>query len=96
MTTNEKEASTEVAVVEKVDTAAVVQIVTASNERLNELEKLKRKLNAKKSATTKSLKRIETAVTSFREAGKDEALMTLADKNLLKSEEKEVLEIEKI
>ena len=38
------------------------------------------------------MKRIETAVTSFREAGKDEALMTLADKNLLKSEAKEVLE----
>ena len=38
------------------------------------------------------MKRIETAVTSFREAGKDVALMTLADKNLLKSEAKEVLE----
>ena len=48
--------------VEKVDTAAVVQIVSASNERLNEMEKLKRKLNAKKSATTRSLKRLDTAV----------------------------------
>ena len=32
MTTNEKEATDEVAIVDKVDTAAVVQIVSASNE----------------------------------------------------------------
>ena len=62
MTTNDQEATSEVAVVEKVDTAVVVQIVSASNERLNEMEKLKRKLNAKKSATTRSLKRLETVI----------------------------------
>ena len=93
MTTNEKDANSEVAVVDKVDTAAVVQIVAASNERLNEMEKLKRKLTQKKSATTRSLKRLDTAVESFRESlGKDEADMILADKNLLKSDAKEVLQ----
>ena len=40
----------------------------------------------------KILKRLETAIASFQEDGKDEALMTLAEKNLLKSEAKEVLE----
>ena len=58
MTTNKKEATGEVAVVDKVDTAAVVQIVSASNERLSQMDKLKRKLNAKKTTTTKSLKRL--------------------------------------
>ena len=77
MTTNDQEATSEVAVVDKVDTAAVVQIVAASNERLNEMEKLKRKLNSKKSVTTRSLKRLDTAVESFRESsGKDETVMT--------------------
>ena len=93
MTTNDPEATGEVAVVDKVDTAAVVQIVTASNERLNKIEKLKRRLNSKKSVTTKSLKRLDTAIESFREStGKVETAMTLADKNLVKSDAKEVLE----
>ena len=92
MTTNEKEATGDVAVVDKVDTAAVVQIVSASNERLSQMDKLKRKLNAKKTTTTKSLKRLEAAIASFQEDGKEEALMTLAEKNLLKTEAKEVLE----
>ena len=92
MTTNEKEATGEVAVVDKVDTAAVVQIVSASNERLSQMEKLKRKLNAKKTTTTKNLKRLETVIPSFQEDEKEEALMTLAEKNLLKTEAKEVLE----
>ena len=52
MTTNDQEATGEVAVVDKVDTAAVVQIVAASNERLNEMEKLKRKLNTPTGAST--------------------------------------------
>ena len=65
MTTNEKEATGDVAVVDKVDTAAVVQIVSASNERLSQMDKLKRKLNAKKTTTTKSLKRLEAAIASF-------------------------------
>ena len=93
MTTNNQEASSEVAIVDKVDTAAAVQIATTSKEKLNEMEKLKRRLNSKKSVTTRSLKRLDTAVESFRESsGKDETAMTLADKNLVKSDAKEVLE----
>ena len=62
MTTNNQEASSEVAIVDKVDTAAAVQIVTTSKEKLNKMEKLKRSLNSKKSVTTRSMKRLETAV----------------------------------
>ena len=65
MTTNDQEASSEVAIVDKVETAAVVQIATTSKEKLNEMEKLKRSLNSKKSVTTRSLKRLETAIESF-------------------------------
>ena len=90
--TNEKEATGEVAVVDKVDTAAVVQILSASNERLSQMDKLKRKLIAKKTTTTKSLKRLEAAIASFQEDGKEEALMTLAEKNPLKTEAKKVPE----
>ena len=91
MTNTEKEATGDVAVVEKVDTATIAQI-SASNERLSQMEKLKRKQNAKKTTTTKNLKRLETVIASFQEDGKEEALMTLAEKNLLKSEAKEVFE----
>ena len=92
MTNTEKEATGEVTVVEKVDTAAVAQIVSASNERLSHMDKLNRKLKAKKAMITRSLKRLETATESFQEAGKEEATMTLSDKNLVKMEAEEVLE----
>ena len=92
MTTTEKEATNEVAIVEKVDTAAVAQIVSASNERLIQMDKLNRKLKAKKAMITRSLKRLETATESFQEVGKDEATMTLSEKNLLEGEAEEVLE----
>ena len=68
MTTNNQEASSEVAIVDKVDTAAAVQIATTSKEKLDEMEKLKRSLNSKKSVTTRSMKRMETAVETFRES----------------------------
>ena len=48
MTITEKETTSEVAIVEKVDTAAVAQIVSASNERLSQMDKLNRKLKAKR------------------------------------------------
>ena len=68
MTTNDQEASSEVAIVDKVETAAAVQIATTSKEKLNEMEKLKRSLNSKKSVTTWSLKRLETGVETFRKS----------------------------
>ena len=37
MTTNDQEASSEVAIVDKVETAATVQIATTSKEKLNEM-----------------------------------------------------------
>ena len=49
MTSDDQEASGEVAVVaDKVVTAAAVEIATTSKEKLDEMEKLKRSLNAKK------------------------------------------------
>ena len=93
MTTNDQEASSEVAIVDKVETAAVVQIATTSKEKLNEMEKLKRSLNSKKSVTTRSMKRLETAIETFRESSaKGETAMTLANKNIVKESAKEVLE----
>ena len=68
MTTNDQEASSEVAIVDKVETVAAVQITTTSKEKLNKMEKLKRSLNSKKSVTTRSMKRMETAVETFRES----------------------------
>ena len=91
MTNTEKEATGEVAVAEKVDTAAVAQIVSASNERLSQMDKLNRKLKAKKAMITRSLKSLEAATESFQEVGKEEATMTLSEKNLLKGEAEEVL-----
>ena len=76
MTNTEKEATGDVAVVEKVDTAAVAQI-SASNERLSQMDKLNRKLKAKKATTTKNLKKLEAATVSFQEAGKEESAMRL-------------------
>ena len=64
-------------IVEKVDTAAVAQIVSASNEQLSEMDKLNRKLKAKKKTTTKNLKKLEAATVSFQEAGKEESAMRL-------------------
>ena len=92
MTNTEKEATGEVAIVEKVDIAAVAQIVSESNEQLSQLDKLNRKLKAKMAMTTKSLKRLEAATDSFQEAGKEEETMTLSEKNLLKGEAEKVLE----
>ena len=65
MTTNDQEASSEVAIVDKVETAAVVQIATTSKEKLNEMEKLKRSLNSKKSVTTRSLKKTVNSGRNF-------------------------------
>ena len=94
MTSDDQEASGEVAVVvDKVDTAAAVQIAAASKEKLDEMEKLKRSLNSRKSVTTRSLKRLETAIETFRESSaKSESAMTLAEKNLVKESAKEVIE----
>ena len=91
MTNTEKEATGEVTVVEKVETASVAQI-SASNERLSQMDKLNRKLKAKKAMITKSLKRLETVTESFQEVGKEDATLTLTDKNLIKMEAEEVLE----
>ena len=58
MTNTEKEAEGVVAVVEKVDTAAVAQVISASYERLSQMDKLNRKLKAKKEMVTRSLKKV--------------------------------------
>ena len=55
------------------------------------MDKLNRKLKAKKAMITKSLKRLETATESFQEVGQEDATMTLTDKNLIKMEAEEVL-----
>ena len=47
MTNTEKEATGDLAVVEKVDPPAATQI-SASNERLSQMDKLNRKLKAKR------------------------------------------------
>ena len=91
MTNTEKEATGEEAIVEKVDTAAVAQIISASNERLSHMDKLNRKLKAKKAMITRSLKRLEAATDSFQEAGNEEGTMTLSEKSRLKGEAEEVL-----
>ena len=57
------------------------------------MEKLKRNLNSKKSVTTRSLNRLETAIETYREAvAKSESTMTLVNKNLVKESAKEVIE----
>ena len=56
------------------------------------MDKLNRKLKAKKAMITKSLKRLETATESFQEVGQEDATMTLTDKNLIKMEAEELLE----
>ena len=56
------------------------------------MDKLNRKLKAKKAMITKSLKRLETVTESFQEVRQEDATMSLTDKFLLKMEAEEVLE----
>lgn len=60
MTNSEKEATSDVTVVEKVETASIAQI-SASNERISQMDQLNRKLKSKETMITKSLKRLEIA-----------------------------------
>ena len=71
--------------------------IAASNEWINQMDKLNRKLKSKKTMITKSLKRLETATESFQEVGTEGATMTLTDRTLIKMEAEEVLaSVEKI
>ena len=91
MTENNHETANEVATDDKVENT--VQIAIASKEKVDAMEKLRRRVNSKKTVTTRSVNKLETSIQVFREsAAKNEADKTLATKILLKESAKEVIE----
>ena len=66
MTENNLETANEVATDDKVENT--VQIATASKEKVDAMEKIRRSLNTKKSVTTRKLNKLETSIQVFRES----------------------------
>ena len=67
MTETGKEPTGDIAIMEKEETPSQAEI-KASNERIKQMDQLQRKLKAKKTMITKSIKRVETAIESFQKA----------------------------
>ena len=76
MTDTDKEPTGDIAVVEKEETTSQADI-KASNERIRQMDQLQRKLTAKKTMITKSIKKVETATESFQKVGAEGANITL-------------------
>ena len=90
MTDTDKETTGDIAVVEKEETTSQADI-KASNERIRQMDQLQRKLKAKKTMVTKSVKKVETATESFQKVGAEGATITLIKmkaEEVLKSVEK--------
>ena len=73
--------------VEKTENRSHAEIL-ASNERIEKMEQLSRKLSVKKSGMTKEIKKLEQAITAFQKAGTENATASI-----LKVKAKEVVKV---